>query len=1468
MTKRVFIAGYYGFGNTGDEAILAAMVGHLREQRPDLHISATSATPEATASALAIDTILWSDAFAMMETVRLADLVIIGGGGLFHDYSGVDPASFLTDNHWGISFYTGPAAIAILFGKPVMLYAVGVGPLFSDHARTFTKFACDVSARITVRDAGSKMLLESLGVPADRISVTADVAFGLPLPHDAFPLDPAESPRIAVALRPWHIGVDPVFWEREVASGFDRFLDLNPGSMVFIPFQRLGGSPEDDTLIAQRVQEAMKHKDRTALLDSLLTPQQIVTVLAQCDLVIGMRLHSMILGMLARVPVLALSYDAKVDQLMERTGLQSFDLDIHSFDSAILASAIERSLAEKRIVTVEPLAESAKQNARIAIEILDGGALSRNLSPEIFSLLGRGVEAQLRESRDLRQRNQRFFQEFEHYQKLSSSYADKAARLSGKIVELEAERGALQVQLETAAESQRSAGEKEAARHHEFGSLVARLDDLSLRLAASEAQQHSALEKTVLEIRRAADERDSRVRQEALWAEERASHIARAARLASDLAASESAKEQIVRDSADRVASIESQRDRQLQQARQEHADASARHSERIATLESDLEKQRRLQTSLEGELRDLHTTHRALADRLLQAAEIRQKSVSGLDRFQLQFNSALEVYRSQRAWNVMLRLRKGYSLLVDRGLLPFLRWAISTPFAGPGALDEFELRFPNIWNYMPEHLHAVEEPLALAPAPADRAKPALYDIVIFAIFDFEFRFQRPQQFAAQFARLGHRVFWVSPARFLPESSAEPYEAIALRENIWEVRLRGPRPDLYGGQMSPRDAESYLSSLEQLYRDFLILESCALLQFPYWRQAGLKLKDRFGARLIYDCMDDWQNWTAEPRISAHNLAEESKLARECDVLVVSAQQFFERHASAGLKPLLTRNGADYDFFSAPRPNDLLADLPRPIVGYYGAIADWFDLELMTQVAQSRPQYNFVLIGQEHEVDISHLRALPNVHLLGEKNYREIPLYLSHFDVCLIPFKLNRLTKAVDPVKMYEYFSQGKPVVATNMGELPHDDGLLYIGADPDDFAHKVDLAVAESDASKRQRRIGYAQSNTWATRCRDIDHAIRKSFPRVSILIVTYNCEEFIGPCLDALARNTAWPNYEIIVVDNASSDRGPETVRRYANADERIRFTSQETNAGFAAANNLAAQQATGDYLLLLNPDVLVPPGWLGRLVRHCETDKNTGAVAAVTNFSGNETKISFSYSNSAEMEKFAVDLAFEKANQSTAIPVAPLYCVLVPRAIWDQVGGLDPGYQVGMFEDDDFSHLLKKAGYRVIAAEDCFVHHFGNGSFAKLPHQDSLRIFEKNKQYFEEKWKSPWLPHTLRPGVRPPGEEIRFTPSEFVRPGNSTADHKPEALVLRRSHPSGTAAGQPFNLQGNGSSALVVECANATPTTVIVMDSTILPTSYGNANLLSAVVPSELFAKPGRRAVYLSNDFGDSNRVDFEVT
>ena len=1357
MSKRIFLTGYYGFGNTGDEAILTAIIANLRELDADLHITVTSAQPDATAAIHSVAAILWSDVLAMTEAVRTADLVIIGGGGILHDYWGVNPNAVLTDNHWGIAFYTAPAVLASLYSKPVMLYAVGIGPLLSDHGKRFTKVACEAAAVITVRDAASKYLLERLGISGDKIRLTADPAFGFPLPAKLRNEANSKTRKIGVALRNWNVGVHPSFWEAELARALDRILQNEPISLEFIPFQSLT-DVEDDIAVARRVRDLMKRKDSTAVVEDPLTPSDLLDRIAGCDLIIGMRLHALIFGMLAQVPVLAISYDPKVDHVMDRTGMNQFSVPIGSLDAEDLAGRVGTMLATSEQIRsqlaerTQPLRELAEENARIALAVLRNDPKPPPLSADALALITRAMETQIGDAAALRAETQRLLGEVNYYIAENKATGERAAELAT----LKSQEFAARMQ-----------------------SLAADRDRIADRIAGE-------LEQTRAEV---------------------------------------------------------------VKQARQ-----AAEAQSMIPQLEAALR----------------------------EADELRTKVVRSVDRYSDTLNQTLLGYRNQKAWQVMLVLRKAYTLLVrENSLGPFFKWLFTWPLVGPGNLAEYDLEFPKVWNYMPERLELPLEQVPTAATPVEPEAPqertpqqvsALlpqqkYDVIILAIFDFDFRFQRPQQIAAQFARTGHRVFWVSPGRFLPPDDQRPYESIPLRENMWEIHLRGTRPDMYTGSFAPETAQSIHQSLAAVYRDFGIAESTAILQFPFWRQVGLNLRSDFGTTVVYDCMDDWQNWTAEPRISDWNLDQERQLTRDADVLVVTSQEFLERHAANGLSPVLARNAADFDFFATPRANDLITDHSKPIVGYYGAIADWFDLNLVTRLAESRPQYNFVLIGQVHGVDTSKLASLPNVSLLGEKNYREIPLYLSHFDVCLIPFVLNKLTKGVDPVKMYEYFSQGKPVVATDMAELAQSTDLLYIGKTFDEYAAHVDRAIGEDDPELRRRRVDYARANTWAARVASIDEAIQKTFPKVSILVVTYNGEEFLQPCFDAIQRNTAWPNYEVLIVDNNSNAETRDILKRYAAADERFHVELSGRNAGFAAANNIAALRATGEYLVFLNPDTIVTPGWLERMVRHCRRDPSIGSVAAVTNFSGNETKINFDYENVTEMVEFARKVAVDKAGQERDIAVAPLYCVLVPRGVWDKVGGLDDSYQVGMFEDDDFSLRIRNAGYRVITAEDAFIHHFGNGSFAKIPSEESLRIFGQNKKRYEEKWQCTWTPHKLRDGAKPPYDEPRLGPAEFVRAGKTRASAAVRQLVLRKLHPSICIAGQGFNVQPDGGSALVVDCENATPGTAIVWDGNMLTTTYGSRVLLTAIVPPELYALPANVQIHLVNDFGQSNALEFTI-
>jgi polysaccharide pyruvyl transferase CsaB len=398
VSNRILITGYVGFGNAGDEAIAQVVTDHLRERVPGAEITIVSGNPADTAEAYGVRAIGWRDPLAIAEAVRHTDLTILGGGGLFQDYWGFDPAAILTREHWGLSFYVTPALLSAVYAKPLMLYAVGVGPLLSEHGRKYTKVAGDIAARITVRDLVSKDLFESLGVSPDKITVTADPAFDLAPAPEAADLPEVRAwkssgPAIAVCLRTWNFGADSTFCDREVAVALDDVLASEGGRVLFVPFQS-----GDDLYVANRVWKQMRHAQNAAVLEQPCSPAMLAGIVANADLVLGMRLHSVIFSLAAKVPFVALEYDSKVGGLAALTGFQEFTLPFGGIESYVLAGRMRRALDEKerfREVAVDDLRSRARENADIAAELLHQGSDTTDYGADARVLIGRLVTAQV-----------------------------------------------------------------------------------------------------------------------------------------------------------------------------------------------------------------------------------------------------------------------------------------------------------------------------------------------------------------------------------------------------------------------------------------------------------------------------------------------------------------------------------------------------------------------------------------------------------------------------------------------------------------------------------------------------------------------------------------------------------------------------------------------------------------------------------------------------------------------------------------------------------------------------------------------------------------------------------------------------------------------------------------------------------------------------------------------------------------
>jgi glycosyltransferase involved in cell wall biosynthesis len=380
-----------------------------------------------------------------------------------------------------------------------------------------------------------------------------------------------------------------------------------------------------------------------------------------------------------------------------------------------------------------------------------------------------------------------------------------------------------------------------------------------------------------------------------------------------------------------------------------------------------------------------------------------------------------------------------------------------------------------------------------------DDPTPAVpYDIVCFSIIDWEFRWQRPQQMMDRWAQRGRRVFVVRLTDHLP-LGGEPFTATPLGENLWEVRLALPEgvDPLTGAQPEGATAAG-LAGLEALARQFAIERAVSVVEVAGWHPTASATRDSLGWPVVYDCMDDWATFPGFAE-QPHFLAVERDLVQTADLVVVSSGTILDRWIGERPDLLLARNAADFAFFSqAPDGPDALGDVPGPIAGFFGAVVEWFDQDLVRHAATACPDITFVFAGDVRRVSVDDLAALPNVRFLGPQPYETMPALLRRFDVALVPFEVSPVTDGMDVVKLYEYLSQGKPVVTTPIREIVPYADLLHVAATPDEFVAGLRRALAEDDPPLVARRIELARQHSWDERLDRIEARIRPHLaPRV-----------------------------------------------------------------------------------------------------------------------------------------------------------------------------------------------------------------------------------------------------------------------------------------------------------------------------------------------------------------------------------
>ncbi len=353
--------------------------------------------------------------------------------------------------------------------------------------------------------------------------------------------------------------------------------------------------------------------------------------------------------------------------------------------------------------------------------------------------------------------------------------------------------------------------------------------------------------------------------------------------------------------------------------------------------------------------------------------------------------------------------------------------------------------------------------------------------IVIFSTMDFYDLPTRKQKIALSLSEKNEVLYLEPPETYLSFFAGKKhkkFKEIKINNNLHVLKLPYILPlglrfwiiNLLNSITIERFLNKWLK--KENFNDFILW--LYLVDFPYLYK---KLKPKY---VVYDCVDDHSSYGGLRSKSFVNKCEEI-VARSSNVVFATTNELKNKLYKYNPNVYVVSNGVDIDFFKVKNVHilDDLEEIKKPIIGYFGAIKDWFDVSVVSLAAKEFKDASFVIVGPYNENIKDKLSNLKNVYLLGGKPYDLAPSYIYAFDVCLIPFTIKELTLNVSPLKLYEYFSFGKPVVTIPIRELLKYSDLLYIYSDKNEFITCIDKALKENNISLKEKRILIARENSW-----------------------------------------------------------------------------------------------------------------------------------------------------------------------------------------------------------------------------------------------------------------------------------------------------------------------------------------------------------------------------------------------------
>lgn len=379
--------------------------------------------------------------------------------------------------------------------------------------------------------------------------------------------------------------------------------------------------------------------------------------------------------------------------------------------------------------------------------------------------------------------------------------------------------------------------------------------------------------------------------------------------------------------------------------------------------------------------------------------------------------------------------------------------------------------------------------------------------IICFAGAEYNLPFWTNRQHIMSLIAERHRVLYVEPRVWLPRHllkySFHPLHTFRfIWRLLWHEKKSSNLLVISQWNAIPWSRESkIISALNHALNRWCVLMKARRLRFfegkqvvwIYDTEAAEYLSAFPKATVVYDCVDDHAAQAGVNRNPARVIEEEEAILSRANLVTATSHKLYELKKEKNQNTHLVLNAGDVELYltgpslaASEKAHQAMEHIPSPMIGTVGALDSYkIDFELLADVAQKKPVWQFVFIGspvvERMSTELSGLLTLPNVHVLGTIDRHEVPAYVQKFDVCMIPYRDSRYNEASFPLKFWEFMASGKPIVVSGVPELRNYESLIAYVASPDEFIEAVDIQLQSTDTHSAERQE-IAREHSWQRR--------------------------------------------------------------------------------------------------------------------------------------------------------------------------------------------------------------------------------------------------------------------------------------------------------------------------------------------------------------------------------------------------